>query len=71
MCEAIRAVLWYHATMVDKLKEPKVVRTQQEREDTTQPADPDEDDSLLLAGGLAVFPMLFRRRPLPRRRSGA
>jgi hypothetical protein len=65
---ALGADLCYHAAMVDKVKKPKVVRTQQESEDTTRPVNPDEDDALLLAGGLAVLPMLFRRRPPSRTR---
>jgi len=55
--------------MADKVEKHEVVRTQQESTETTRPLDPEEDDALILSGGLAVLPILFRRRPPLRGRS--
>ena len=55
--------------MADKVEKHEVVGTQQESTETTRPLDPDEDDALILTGGLAVLPILFRRHPPSRGRS--
>jgi hypothetical protein len=57
-------------TMADDPKEPRLAPRQQEGETNSPRADTDEDDWLLLAGGLALLPTILHPRRTPRNRSG-
>ncbi len=47
--------------MADDPEEPEVTRAERQGREDTTPAETNEDDLLLLTGGLALLPVIFRR----------